>query len=148
MRQESSTFEVQVALVERYTRAVLASKENSRSPSLSQDQYDQRTRTEQVDRWQVMELLGPCADRAAASLHALQEWEGVVVEIGEKEFVALLIDVTGDVSHEDEEAVIPGVELSDGADEMLRVGRIFRWVIGYGRFSVGDTEAGLPDRLS
>ena len=61
----------------------------------------------------------------------LQEWEGYVLEIAGDEFVARLVDVTAGSSHEDEEAVIPLAELSDGDAAALREGGIFRWVIGY-----------------
>lgn len=76
----------------------------------------------------------------AASLHAMQEWEGYVLEIGATEFVARLVDVTTGASHEGEEAVIPRTELSDGDDSKMRVGSIFRWVIGYERSPAGTKK--------
>ena len=66
-----------------------------------------------------------------ATFHALQEWEGYVVEIGETDFVARLIDVTAGSEHEDEEATIPLDQISDRDAERIREGSIFRWVIGY-----------------
>lgn len=74
------------------------------------------------------------------SLHALQEWEGRVVDIGDEEFVAWLVDITADMSHETEEAVIPLEELSDRDREDLEVGRVFRWVIGYQHSIVGTRQ--------
>ena len=61
----------------------------------------------------------------------LQEWEGYVLEVTGDEFVARLVDVTTGSSHEDEEAIIPLAELSDGDAAALGEGAIFRWVIGY-----------------
>ena len=61
----------------------------------------------------------------------VQEWEGYVLEVVGDEFVARLVDITAGSSHEDEEAVIPLAEISDGDAAALRVGGIFRWVIGY-----------------
>lgn len=68
-----------------------------------------------------------------SSLHALQEWEGYVLEIRGDEFVARLVDLTAGSSHEEEEATIPLAEISDEDAATLRKGGIFRWVIGYQR---------------
>ena len=76
----------------------------------------------------------------AASFHALQEWEGYVLSIDTTSFVARLVDVTTGASHEAEEAVIPRAELSDDDDAGMRVGSIFRWVIGYERSSAGTKK--------
>ena len=73
----------------------------------------------------------------SVAMVALQEWEGYVLEIGEKEFSARLSDITAQslVTRsewiETEEAVIPLSEISDGDLKLLRPGSIFRWVIGY-----------------
>ena len=77
---------------------------------------------------------------AAATFHALQEWEGHVLEISGNEFVAALVDLTAGTSHEDEEAIIPLTEISDNDAAMLRVGAIFRWVIGYERSRSGTKK--------
>lgn len=76
----------------------------------------------------------------AASFHALQEWEGYVVEVGEIEFVARLVDITARASHEGEEATFPRAELSDGDDARLCDGSVFRWVIGYERSPAGTKK--------
>ena len=81
-------------------------------------------------------------------LHPLQEWEGYVVEIGEAEFVARLVDLTAGLSHETEEATIPLNELSDPDRAKVEVGGFFRWVIGYEHSPKGGTGAGIEDRLS
>lgn len=79
----------------------------------------------------------------APTFHALQEWEGYVLEIGETDFVARLVDLTAGSGQEEEEAVIPLVELSDEDSARMRPGSIFRWVIGYER-----TVAGTKRRVS
>ena len=71
---------------------------------------------------------------------ALQEWEGHVLEISGNEFVAALVDLTAGSSHEEEEAVIPLTEISDEDATALRVGGIFRWVIGYERSLSGTKK--------
>lgn len=73
----------------------------------------------------------PIRSAPRASLHAIQEWEGHVVVVGEADFVARLVDVTAGDSHEGEEAVIPRAELSEGDDAKMKPGSVFRWVIGY-----------------
>ncbi|MDE0447895.1 MAG: hypothetical protein OXH96_14625 [Spirochaetaceae bacterium] len=72
-----------------------------------------------------------------AAFHALQEWEGHVTEIDGAEFVAALVDLTAGSSHEEEEAIIPFTEIADDDAAALRVGAIFRWVIGYERSRSG-----------
>ena len=76
----------------------------------------------------------------ATGFHALQEWEGCVTEICGAEFVAALVDLTAGSSHEEEQAIIPLTEISDGDAATLRVGAIFRWVIGYERSRSGTRE--------
>ena len=71
---------------------------------------------------------------------ALQEREGYVVEVGEADFVARLIDLTAGADHEEEEAVIPIAELSDDAAGKMREGSVFRWVIGYERSPAGTKK--------
>ena len=78
--------------------------------------------------------------QARPSLHALQEWEGYVIEIGETEFVARLTDLTANAKVEDEQAVIPLEEISDDDAAKLRLGGIFRWVIGYERSGTGTKK--------
>ena len=77
---------------------------------------------------------------ARPTLHALQEWEGYVIEISTNEFVARLTDLTANMSIEDEEAVIPLEEISDDDAANLRLGSIFRWVIGYERSGAGTKK--------
>ncbi len=71
------------------------------------------------------------------ALHALQEWEGYVVEIGETKFTAHLTDLTAGDAHESEEATIPRSALSDEDNARMRVGGIFRWAIGYEQSAAG-----------
>ena len=73
----------------------------------------------------------------SATLHALQEWEGYVVEIGEDEFVARLVDLTAGMPYETDEATIPIEEISEQDAEKMSEGDIFRWVIGYERSASG-----------
>ena len=76
----------------------------------------------------------------ADTLHALQEWEGYVLEIRPQDVVARLIDLTAGALQEEEEAVIPLAEISDDDVAKMREGSIFRWVIGYKRTEVGTKE--------
>lgn len=74
------------------------------------------------------------------TLHALQEWEGYVVEKGETEFAARLVDLTAGDSYEKDEAVVPLAEISHYDAARMRVGSIFRWVIGYERSTAGTKK--------
>ena len=71
------------------------------------------------------------------SFHALQEWEGYVLEepavqsaqVGsrEEEFTARLLDLTAGSPREEEEAAIPLSEIAEDDRKRLRPGAIFRW---------------------
>ena len=65
-----------------------------------------------------------------------QEWEGYVVDIGASEFVARLLDLAAGSSHEEEEAIIALAQVSDHDAARLRLGSIFRWMIGYAASAV------------
>ena len=78
--------------------------------------------------------LPPRARRVpSATFHALQEWEGYVLAIGKHDLEARLIDITAGGTYEGEEATIPLPEISAHDAKRLRVGGVFRWVIGYER---------------
>ena len=74
------------------------------------------------------------------SLHALQEWEGHVLEVRKHDFLARLVDLTTSACHAGEEAEIPRAELSDEDNARMRKGSIFRWVIGYERSPAGTKK--------
>lgn len=74
------------------------------------------------------------------TFHALQEWEGYVLEKRTEEFTARLFDVTAGSLQEEEEAVIPLCEISEDDLKRLRPGSIFRWVIGYARSASGTKQ--------
>ena len=72
--------------------------------------------------------------------HALQEWEGYVVDVGETDFGARVVDLTAGSEQAEEEATIPLSEISDSDAERIREGSIFRWVIGYERSVTGTKK--------
>ena len=100
--------------------------------------------TQDADRRAPVLALPPQPRRVpSATFHALQEWEGYVLAVGKHEFEARLIDMTAGGMYEGEEVTIPLLELSDHEAKKLRVGAIFRWVIGY-----LNTVAGSRKRVS
>ena len=89
----------------------------------------------------LVNLPPPLPRRApTASFHALQEWEGYVVEMRATDFVAHLTDLTAGAPHEQEEATIPLSELSDHDAARMTTGSVFRWVIGYERSPAGTKK--------
>ncbi len=72
------------------------------------------------------------------SFHALQEWEGYVLEITGDEFTARLVDLTAGATQEDEEATIPLEEIAENDHKRICPGSIFRWVIGYENLASGN----------
>ena len=75
-----------------------------------------------------------------ATLHAIQEWEGHVVEVNDNAFVAHLVDLTTGAAYAEEEATIPMAEISDEDAARMSNGSIFRWVIGYKHLPSGTKE--------
>ena len=78
--------------------------------------------------------------RRKPTFHAQQEWEGYVLEVGDKDFAARLVDLTARSLHEQEEADIPLAEISDRDSSRIRPGSVFRWVIGYERSVAGTRK--------
>ena len=74
-----------------------------------------------------------------ATLHPTQEWEGRVIKIERNEFEACLLDLTDGSDVDREVATIPLQEVSAEDRALMKVGSIFRWVIGHER-SVGGTR--------
>ena len=75
-----------------------------------------------------------------ASLVASQEWEGYVVHIGERDFTALLTDLTAGAASGDEEATIPLAEIAEDDAKRMRLGSVFRLVIGHERSPLGTKK--------
>ena len=74
------------------------------------------------------------------TFYARQEWEGYVVAIDGTEFTARLVDLTAGASYEEEEAQIPLEEVSEADAERMRIGSLFRWVVGIRRSPTGQKE--------
>ncbi|AJA63268.1 MULTISPECIES: hypothetical protein [Bradyrhizobium] len=68
-----------------------------------------------------------------ASFTALQEWDGYVLSVGAKTFVARITDITEDGPPDDGEVELPLLELSESVAQKLKEGDLFRWSIGYER---------------
>jgi hypothetical protein len=59
----------------------------------------------------------------------LQQWEGVVTDVTEDEFVAALRSLSSDVS--DKRVTIDREEISDSDQKLVSLGAVFYWTIGY-----------------
>ncbi len=95
-----------------------------------------------------VDILPPLVEPVpTASLHALQEWEGYVTDIGNDEFEARLLDLTAGDSVAREDAVIPLDDVSAEDRLNMEPGSIFRWVIGYER-SVGGARRRVSQIVS
>ena len=109
---------------------------NGRSlPRLTEFGQDRQSMV-RVREWPVVREQRP----EMPSFYALQEWEGYVVSINETEFTARLVDLTDRRSFEEEEARIPLEEISESDAAKMKVGSIFRWVVGYKRWAMGQKE--------
>ena len=104
-------------------------------PKLTELGQDRR-RIVRVRKWPVARKQRP----EAPTFHALQEWEGYVVSINETEFTARLVDLTDRRAFEEEEAEIPLEEISESDAARMKVGSIFRWVVGYKHWAMGQKE--------
>jgi hypothetical protein len=61
----------------------------------------------------------------------LQEWEGQVQVVNRKTFTATLTDVTAGSAEESIEVDLLMDDLSDGDQELVVPGAIFRWIVGH-----------------
>lgn len=75
--------------------------------------------------------------------HALQEWEGHVLEIGDETFDVAIADITAGAAAPLLTTTLPLSDLTEDEKRALRSGSIFRWTIGYER-----TPAGQRKRVS
>jgi hypothetical protein len=73
-----------------------------------------------------------------ASFEALNEWEGYVTSITDRDFTAHLLDLTAGSQSETDLATFCIDDVSKDDRELLEVGAIFRWSLGYER-KVGGT---------
>ena len=80
---------------------------------------------------------------AKTSLEPLAEWEGYVEDIGDEIFEAYLIAVRNVADDVYTSAEFPLDELSDDDRANIKIGAVFRWVIGYLR-----TTGGTKTRVS
>jgi hypothetical protein len=62
--------------------------------------------------------------------HALQQWEGVVQDVGKEQFVASLRDIDNP-DHAPEQATVAFDEVSDDDRPLVAPGAVFYWTIGY-----------------
>jgi hypothetical protein len=76
------------------------------------------------------------------SFAAVQEWEGLVTEIGSDVFVANLVDITAQANEANEQAEIPIEDVQEQDRHLFKVGAIFRWVVGYHRTASGTKTRG------
>jgi hypothetical protein len=74
--------------------------------------------------------VGP-VEKQRVSFHPLQEWEGYVTAVRGNTFTARLTDLTENATRADEEADFPTDDVVEEDRELLAVGRVFRWVVGY-----------------
>jgi hypothetical protein len=68
--------------------------------------------------------------QATYRFHALKRWEGVVVGINDTEFVSRLNNLDNAAEYQIE-AVIPFEEITDSDRDLVQVGAVFYWTIGY-----------------
>lgn len=74
-------------------------------------------------------------------LQVLQSWEGRVTDINahDGEFTARLVPLSG-AAREESEAVFDINDVSSNDRDLLQVGGVFQWIIGYRRYSYGQME--------
>jgi len=77
----------------------------------------------------------------SSRLEVLQSWEGAVVAIDQAQdtFTARLYDLTN-ASSDVSEAEFEVRDVSSNDIDLLRIGGVFRWMIGYRRHSYGQRE--------
>ncbi len=125
-------------------RSVALGLENARSYIAPNDRFESLRFSEHnsVTPARIFDSPPPITSKADVPIvfEKLQEWEGYVLEIGSEEFTARLVDLTLGQSTADEEANFLLEDLTDDDVELLAVGSIFRWIIGYQRYSGGPKQ--------
>lgn len=76
---------------------------------------------------------------APYTFRLLQQWEGTVTVLAEGEFTAELRDLTDPANYR-EEATFDLDEVSPDDQELLALGAVFRWSIGYRTSAAGQRE--------
>ena len=84
-------------------------------------------------------LPGPPAPEAPYTFRLLQQWECTVTEIAVDEFTAELRDLTDPANYR-EEATFDLDEVSPGDQQLIALGAVFRWSIGYKTSVAGQRE--------
>ena len=109
--------------------------------NLSDDTMEQSELFEPLNSPKLLQTpkLSPFTKRQYVSFSPLQEWEGYVIDIQEDCFTARLIDLTAGSDIAEEEADFPIEDLSSSDLRLLKLGAVFRWMIGYQR-SKGGTK--------
>ena len=72
------------------------------------------------------------------ALIPVQEWEGYVVDIGSTDFIGRLLDITRGDKYDSEEVVISLEELSEEDAATIKLGGVFRLVVGYNVSATGE----------
>jgi hypothetical protein len=72
------------------------------------------------------------------SFHPLQEWEGYVTAVRGDTFIARLTDLTRNAKIAEEEGDFPITDIAEEDRELLAVGSVFRWAVGY--LATGGTK--------
>lgn len=100
-----------------------------------------RNRSNKYEPIENATLIAVKADAAPRTSYfePMQEWEGYVVSLNEKEktFYARLVDKTAFERHESEEATFSFDDVSESDKELLIEGAIFRWSLGYEKNASG-----------
>jgi hypothetical protein len=87
----------------------------------------------------ISRRFSPSWHRIAPREITLQEWEGRVLEVRDRFFVARLVDLTANETEETEEVQILVDDVPDADQKLLQPGAIFRWVLGYS-YALGRKE--------
>ena len=90
----------------------------------------------------------PIEGRPTESLAALQEWEGLVIEVRDGVMIAELADIANTHVGREESAEIPIAEVPQEDRHRVVPGALFRWVIGYTRKSNGKTQSFIANLFS
>ena len=98
--------------------------------------------TEGAQQYGRTDLPAPAKSRVvqSESFRAIQEWEGCVTRIDDDTFAAQLTDRTAGKTLAEEEADFPIDDVSEDDRQLLTLGAVFRWVVGYQRSASGTKK--------
>jgi len=122
------------------TRAAMINEEIAAIEAKGRDESWDVTAKPEMGKVIELPTFRPLEFRPSEFFAAVQEWEGVVTSVGEDGFEADLWDMSSPSDEPSERAEIAYADIDPQDIGRVKVGAIFRWLIGHSRTRSGETS--------